>query len=548
MPVFAPAEWRINGASAGLYTVERNSERGWRLEGVFLSLAQAFEFAERLHGPVSGGLKALCEPAGVGEPSNLPECYRVSTETSWRGRIYQNALEANPFTAVTDPSEAFRHAKWLQARASALEALRRWESVILAGEAGTGKSLLLLELARTLERQGWSPRVAGEDVLLVDAPDSVAPEPGRAPLVVAGSAGAAAGSLRAPGPTTTVTLQNLSPEDVARFIVARFSASGRYADSVEPGAALALALQTGGRLREVNMLAGMAVFLADLECAPRILLRHVEDAVALRNGGAPAVAVLDPAFSNRAVQSAPQQARAVLGAAVAGVFLVFVSGWAAYRVVAPLAQARVAESDVPIVMTQTAQSVGDDLANAALPIPSAEPGAESGLREASAEDTQARSATRGAEVGTSGPLDQPESARSDAISEPVKEPPNLPQRSEDLGPPAQFSVAGSFRGPVNNETMDQSGRLALVISRADPSGAIKARFHASEGLIGSGELAGKLTANGHISASGQLMMGKNPFNCNLDGFIQGGRLVGSAQFVRPWGGRVFRSSFALSRS
>lgn len=107
---------------------------------------------------------------------------------------------------------------------------------------------------------------------------------------------------------------------------------------------------------------------------------------------------------------------------------------------------------------------------------------------------------------------------------------------------------GYYQGSVVNETMHQGGQLSLVITRLATPGSIRARFDAGEGLLGSGELVGSLSDDGRISASGQLMMGKNPFICDLSGLIIGDKLTGSASFVRTSGGRTAHSSFLLSRS
>jgi len=106
-----------------------------------------------------------------------------------------------------------------------------------------------------------------------------------------------------------------------------------------------------------------------------------------------------------------------------------------------------------------------------------------------------------------------------------------------------------FQGPIYNETMGQSGHVALVIRKQASSGAITARFDASQGLLGSGVLAGSMSGTGRIAASGQLMVGKNPFNCDLNGTIVGDKLTGSASFVRNGGsGSTARSVFTLTRA
>src|ERR1700712_4669710 len=50
--VLSPADWYVTTAASGLYVVEKHGEHGWRPEGVFLSLRDAFDFGELLHGPV----------------------------------------------------------------------------------------------------------------------------------------------------------------------------------------------------------------------------------------------------------------------------------------------------------------------------------------------------------------------------------------------------------------------------------------------------------------------------------------------------------------
>ena len=115
--------------------------------------------------------------------------------------------------------------------------------------------------------------------------------------------------------------------------------------------------------------------------------------------------------------------------------------------------------------------------------------------------------------------------------------------------PCNNAAPVSFRGPVYNETMQQGGQMSLAIRWQGPAGAIIVRFQAWGGLLGSGELAGHLSEDGRISASGQLMVGKNLFICDLSGLVVGGKLTGSASFVRSGGsGRVAHSRFTLTRS
>ena len=105
-----------------------------------------------------------------------------------------------------------------------------------------------------------------------------------------------------------------------------------------------------------------------------------------------------------------------------------------------------------------------------------------------------------------------------------------------------------FRGPIFNETMRQGGHVTVAIRKQAPAGAITARFDASQGLSGTGTLAGHVSGAGQITASGQLLMGKNSFLCDFSGTLTGNSLTGHASFVRPGNNTVYRSRFNLVRA
>ncbi|MDT7953454.1 MAG: hypothetical protein RQ966_18280, partial [Acetobacteraceae bacterium] len=78
-------------------------------------------------------------------------------------------------------------------------------------------------------------------------------------------------------------------------------------------------------------------------------------------------------------------------------------------------------------------------------------------------------------------------------------------------------------------------------------GRIGAVFRASHGLIGTGTLNGAVGPDGRLKLTGQLMMGRNPFDCTLKAILEGGHLVGEATFVHQANGAAAHSTFTLSR-
>ena len=485
-----------------------------------------------------------------------------------------SAVAETPFRLQIAPGKAVAHPGWRQARAAVLAALGRGEAVALLGSPGTGKSLLLRDLAQVLRHEGRSVRLVehgdalasalGTDaILLID-------EAGRmdadalahlcatdTPFVLAALPGFAERLDGVARPITPVALEPLSPEAVARFVAARLAAAGRPRDMLEPDAVLALARHSGGLLRLVNVLGGAAVFLAETEQAPCVGRQHVDEAASLRGDvdmvaaasvppGAAASSVEPPlappttcsgfhsdsraasatppadAVLARAVALPAWRRRAVVGAALAGLGLVLAGGWtvSGWWVAQP-------------------------------------PGARTGDRGGADRDSrvQVSDQRQGARQD-----DRAIDSSRDHVGDPAQQARQpLPRQAMDTNSPplagtvprqrpAVYGTPVAFRGPVYNETMQQGGQMSLVIRRQGSSGAVTARFEAWGGLLGSGELAGRLSEDGRLFASGPLMVGKNPFLCDLSGLVAGGRLTGSASFVRSGGGRVAHSRFTLARS
>ena len=410
-----------------------------------------------------------------------------------------------PFPLRVDPETAVAHPAWQRARAAALDVLGAGGRAVLLGPPGSGKSLLLQELARALREAGVPVclvgradalgGVVGREAVLVDEADACGDEAlavlraSAGPMVLAGLPGFAA-QLPQGADVRQIVLDRLSPEDVARFVVARLAAAGRPG-LLEPGAVLALAQASQGLLRLVNTIGAAAVFLAELEGSDFVTRRHVEEAAAMREEVPVAVVKPGQPMRVRSDRGPALRRRATLVGAVA------LAGGAALSWV--LARPR----------------------GGAAPV-----GIQAPVRVRAAAPTQLAMD----DVAEASPIDGVAAESGEAGRTPmVADRPVL------------------FRGPIFNETMGQGGRVALAIGRRTGD-AITARFEASQGLVGSGVLSGTLSGAGRISASGQLLMGRTPFLCDLAGMMNGDTLVGSANFVRPGTGAVYHSRFSLIRA
>ncbi len=210
-------------------------------------------------------------------------------------------LRDAPFRMGIGPGDAVEHRPWRKARDRILALLAdRPAHVALLGTAGSGKTLLLHALARTVQDQGRAVRVVthggmlpaleGDAVLLVDDAEHLEGDALARLAAWEGScvlAGPPALAECLPKAFATVVLSSLSPDDVARFVAARLAVAGQRRDLLQPDAVLALARLSGGAPRQINALAGAAVFLAGLDDSAEVGQHHVEEAAALRDGDAP---------------------------------------------------------------------------------------------------------------------------------------------------------------------------------------------------------------------------------------------------------------------
>lgn len=469
------------------------------------------------------------------------------------------ALADPLFSLQVAPDAAVAHPAWCRARTAALEALTAGSHAVLLGPPGSGKSLLLKNLAHTLRGAGKPVHLIGQTgasgdaraggILLVDEADALGTDAlgvlcaGPGPVLLAMLPG---GSERLPQrshPVRHVVLDRLAPLEVARFVAARLAAAGRPGDFLEPEAVLALARHSGGLPRLVNVFGAAAVFFAGLDGSSRIGQRHVDEAAAMRDEIAedalPAVLAEPPSVRLFAALPSPRgsvlRRRAALGSMVAASGVLFFLPWLTSKRPGSLPQAG-AEGTVQLAHTDTGASFLD-AASPAVTEDEASPPLD-------VSDTSA------------GLPEQPRPEVQPVVVD-ATPPDAAPVRRADLAPPAALpgerrAVAVSnapvlFRGPIFNETMGQRGHVTVAIRKQVSTGAITARFEASQGLSGTGTLAGSVSGTGRLVASGQLLMGKNPFMCDLSGLLDGNTLTGSASFVRSGNSRVYHSRFNLLR-
>lgn len=274
-----------------------------------------------------------------------------------------------PLTLSMGLSPPVVHRAWREARDRALASVCAGDGLILVlGPPGTGKSLLLRDLVRTLgdaeydvllQPRGDIPIELAEAttdssgkprprVVLIDEADRMngaalerLGQLRASSLVLAGLAGPGSSLERLSVPATVVSLAPLTPDEVGAFAAARLARAGRYTMPLDERAASRLAEHSGGVPRVLDILIAAAMFFAATEGAARIEAAHIDEAAEMRDGDAapPAQAEMNDAQRPGAeaavradmppIRRAP--ARSYVAALCAAAGVAALCGWLALR-------------------------------------------------------------------------------------------------------------------------------------------------------------------------------------------------------------------------
>lgn len=450
---------------------------------------------------------------------------------------------APPFGLQASPGQAFEHAGRRQARKTVLEALAAGWLAVVVGEEGAGKTLLLRDLERQLRAGGLKVRLGGpgdaidpvgpDTVRLVDDADMLDDAALRSLALAGGvtvlavlpqSAGRAMGL---PVRTALARLLPLTPEEVGEFVSATLTAAGRPADLFSERAVAALASFSEGLPGSLLALCQASMVRARREGAPQVGARHVVLAAqALRSGGGAENGAEGDAAPRAFAVPRPDMRRWFRPALLALPVLLVLAllGWflsggrppapgeerpavAAGGTLAPVAPPR----ELPVATAPAAPARPVPVRPAPVP-PALVPPVP--VRPAPAPDAAPDAALNSPRAGRASP------------------PADFAPRAERAAPRPELAEPGTFRGSTFNVTLARGGGLRLTVTRSGPADAVMVRFQAYGGLIGAGQLVGRLTRDGQLTASGTLMMGQNPFTTELEGTISGDRLTGSVRYIR----------------
>lgn len=206
------------------------------------------------------------------------------------------------FPAAPRPDQAVAHPAWRAALAEVEGSLGKPGLIAVTGPPGSGKTLLLHAVAeRVLAAGGVAalfqpapvPGSRRPDVVLIDDAGRLTASMLRAlaqqgrPMVVAGGEDLAERLRDAGVPAAIVTLGLLAPDDAAAFLRVQLAAAERPADLIQPAALMQLVQRSHGVPRNLQMLAGLSVFVARLADAPQVTPAHVEQAALIQTGTEP---------------------------------------------------------------------------------------------------------------------------------------------------------------------------------------------------------------------------------------------------------------------
>ena len=188
-----------------------------------------------------------------------------------------------PFTLERIPGGVVAHRTWREAREGILAGLAEGKRIIvLLGDPGAGKTLLLREIEHELGDRG-------RQIRRLDDADRLAPSAlvgvgrrGDAACLLTGQRGFKTRARLWGDAVRIVWLRPMPPDEVARFIAARLRNAGRPRGLFEPEAVLELARRADGLPRRVLILAGDALRVSEAAGDARVTSAHVRTATERR--------------------------------------------------------------------------------------------------------------------------------------------------------------------------------------------------------------------------------------------------------------------------
>jgi hypothetical protein len=192
--------------------------------------------------------------------------------------------------AAVSVDHVIDHPAWRTTQDSVLNALSTPGLVVLLGGEGTGKTLFLHVLARTLRqarrnvvlhRPGTNLGPLRPEILLVDDADRQSDQrlhtlaQHARHCVFAGQPSLRRRLAQRRQRLTTVTLAPLAPRAATLFLADILARSNLPADLLHPEAVAALLEATSGVPRRLETLTSLAAFMARLEDVPQVLPTHV---------------------------------------------------------------------------------------------------------------------------------------------------------------------------------------------------------------------------------------------------------------------------------